>query len=844
MTGLIPERHEKQASLHEKEFSRRSFLRGSGAMIVGFSVAGAGLAGRAQAASPIDPYTSVIRDLSQVDSYLAIHADNTASVMSGGVEVGTGSATGWLMIAAEELDMELSQMKYVWPDTAVTVNPQIQTASSAGTKEIGPQIRSTAAYARQKLLQLASASLGVPVGALTVSKGVVSGGGKSVTYGDLLGGKLFNVTVPVGPIFFGSFSGSPNAAGLPSPTAPSLTGPTLDPGEGPTKPISQYKLVGTRVPRVDIPDIVTGRTTYAQNVRLPGMLHGRLVLPRGQAAYGSPPQVVSIDESSVKHIANVQVVRRGDLVGVVAPKEYDAIQAAAQLKIKWADPPPISGHGNLWKQMRAHDGAGLAPARDGSVGAEYGNRFGPVGNINAAFASAAHVLSGTYTYPYQIHAPIGPQCAIADVTPNGCRIFTYSQGPTSVPASIAALIGLPANKVRITVVAGSSLYGGGGGIGNPAGYAAVMSQIVGKPVRVQLMRWDEHSWDTAGAVGLFDLRAGIDAKGKIVAWEYTALQPPYVQGRSTVSELTGARPYPYPANAGTSPVETTANGVQYELPNWRVINKTLPLYGNYFATANMRASNSSQVTFGTEVMADELAYAAGMDPIEFRRLNVRKTQLPGSTQTGVSGSNTKPITPVTWSFNERFLNVLNTVAKASGWQPRVANSVKQTGDIVTGRGVSFGTRTWPVTFGAAVVEIELNKKTGKILVKHIYAAQDSGLSINPTGAEANIVGQVVMNTSRALVEEMRFDTKRVTSMDWVTYPILRFKDHPKVTPIVINFPDSEPAGAGDHVMEHVPPAIANAFFDATGVRIRHIPMTPGVVRATLAAGGSGIAGVS
>ena len=198
--------------------------------------------------------------------------------------------------------------------------------------------------------------------------------------------------------------------------------------------------------------------------------------------------------------------------------------------------------------------------------------------------------------------------------------------------------------------------------------------------------------------------------------------------------------------------------------------------------------------------------------------------------------------PVDWSFQERFVDALDAVAKASGWQPRVANSIKQTGNVVTGRGVSWGPRTAPATISAAIVEIEVNKKTGKILVKHIYAAQDSGLIVNPTGAEANIVGQVVMNTSRALLEEMRFDTKRVTSYDWVSYPILRFKDHPAVTPILISRPEIEPSGAGDHVMEHVAPAIANAFFDATGVRIRQVPMTPAVVRATLAAGGSGTAG--
>jgi CO/xanthine dehydrogenase Mo-binding subunit len=200
--------------------------------------------------------------------------------------------------------------------------------------------------------------------------------------------------------------------------------------------------------------------------------------------------------------------------------------------------------------------------------------------------------------------------------------------------------------------------------------------------------------------------------------------------------------------------------------------------------------------------------------------------------------------PVTWSFQDRFLAVLNSVATASNWQPRVAASNLSNNTVVTGRGVSFGPRAWPATFSAAVVEIEVNKKTGKILVKHIFAATDAGLAINPMGIENSIVGQVVMNTSRALLEEVTFNTKRQTSLDWVTYPILRFRDHPSVTPIIINRPDIPSAGTGDHVMEHVPSAIANAFFDATGVRIREVPMTPARVRAALATKGDGTLGVA
>jgi CO/xanthine dehydrogenase Mo-binding subunit len=431
-----------------------------------------------------------------------------------------------------------------------------------------------------------------------------------------------------------------------------------------------------------------------------------------------------------------------------------------------------------------------------------------------------------------MHAPIGPPVAVADVTPNGARIFVYGQGVSGIPARVARFLNLPANRVRATEFLGSSYHGGGNGGVNPAVGAAVMSQIAGKPVRLALMRWDEHGWDKFGATMLNDMRGGIDAQGKIVAWEYTQFSPAGTGSVITDQQL-GAT---YPAPSGLqSAIETSANGVQYELPNWRVIWKTLPVFEGYFPTGAMRASQSAQTVFGTEVFADELAYAAKMDPIAFRRLNIRTTQLNGSVQAGA--------VPVTWSFKERLLAPLDAVAKASNWQPRVAASNLSNANVVTGRGVSFGPRAWPMTPSAAAVEIEVDKKTGKILVKHIYAAQDSALVVNPEGVENSIVGQTTLNVSRALLEQVRFTKTRQTSLDWVTYPILRFKDAPKVTPIVINRPEIPMAGAADHVMEHIPAAIANAFFDATGVRIREVPMTPDRVRAALAAKGEGVLGV-
>jgi CO/xanthine dehydrogenase Mo-binding subunit len=567
------------------------------------------------------------------------------------------------------------------------------------------------------------------------------------------------------------------------------------------------------------------------------------VLPRGQGGYGSAATPVSVDASSISHIPGAQVVSRGNFVGVVAPKEYDAVQAAAILKVTWADPPAISGSGDLWKKMRADDAAGLARIDRGSIGAEYGGLFGPIGDVDGAMRSAAHVVSASYGYHYQIHAPIGPMCAVADVTPGGARVYTYAQGLQGMNGSIAAYLGLPPNRVRVTEYQGASYHGGGRGGVQPAVAAAVMSQIVGKPVRVQNMRWDEHGWDKFGAMFLFDLRGGIDANGNIVAFDRTDYSP--VQGGNVITEQQlGKTDSPTlgqnPKNMDQMTAEVTANGVQYEIPNWRVTWKALPLWLNYFPTGAMRASQSSQTTFSTEVFFDELAYAAKMDPIAFRRQNMRRTELDA-----VGPHTGEPLEPNgAFRFHERFSAVLNAVAAASNWQPRVAASNLSDAAIVTGRGVSFGPRTFEATISAAVVEIEVNKKTGKIVVKHIYAAQDNGMTVNPESVENTMSGQVVFNTSRALHEEVAFNSKRQTSLDWVTYPILRFKDAPRVTTIIINRPDLRPFGAGDHVMEHIPAAIANAFFDATGVRVREVPMTPARIRAAVAAQGQGTLGLA
>src|SRR6266566_6155793 len=379
MTGL----------LHEREFSRKNFLKGGGALIVGVSIAGT--AGKATAAG-IDPFASPgPGDPNAVDSFLIMHSDNTASLLSGRIELGQGSTTTLMMIAAEELDMDVSQMRHVAFDTGGPT-PSPNTGNTGGSSSIstgGPLVRMAAAQAKQALLAMAAANLGVAAGSLTVSKGVVSGGGKTVTYGQLIGDKLFNVKFAT---------------------------TTLNTGVAPAKPVSQYKQVGIARPnRYDIPEIVMGTKTYAANVRVPGMLHGRVVRPRGQGAYGDGinPVPLQVDAGSIKNLPDVQIVHVGNFLALVAPKEYDAIQAAAQLKVAWSDPPKIDPVGNIWAGMRRFDSAGQAPARIAAQGPTTPGLPGQLSSIEAAMASAAKTWGGTFKHHYQMHGPIGPNVAVA-----------------------------------------------------------------------------------------------------------------------------------------------------------------------------------------------------------------------------------------------------------------------------------------------------------------------------------------------------------------------------------------------------------------------------------------------
>jgi len=781
--------------LHEKEFSRKTFLKGGGAMIVGFSVLGA-LAGKARAGDSIDiagdsPFASNAIDQNQVDAWLTINADNTAWVKSGAIFQGTGSTTGVLMIAAEELDMDLSQLSLVQDDTDVTPNTGQKDASNTIVGGAGRGTRAAAAWARQTLLGMASTKLGVPVSALSVSKGVVSGGGKTVSYGDLIGGKLFHVTMPA------SYD-LQHADGI-------FTSAGLSAGTAPAKPIANYTVVGTSPQRFDIPGIVTGTSAYIQNVRVPGMLHGRVVRPRGQRAYGTGAPIVSVDESSISHIPGARVVRKGDFLGVVAPHEYDAIQAAAQLKVKWADPPKsLPAGGDEFATMRALDAAGKT---DGST--ESLNGVQNVGNVDRALASAAHVISASYGWPTQVHTPIGPQCSIAEVTAQGARIISGTQGVYTIRDYTAPLLGLPPDKVRVTAFPMGGCFGDGSQYRDVAAAAAVMSQTVGAPVRVQLMRWDEIGWDGTSPGTLFEIRAGIDNKGNIVAHDTTQYYPQYEQESVELTgQLTGTPLLPTYMDGNYWPAP------MYEIANNRYQYRAIPLEGQWVNAGWMRAGSSPHATFAGEQMIDELAHAANMDPVAFRLQNLTG----GDTRQGL-------------------IDVLNAATKAAAWQPKVAASKLSDADVVTGRGVAWSNVYLDNVPSAAVADVVVNKKTGKVTVKHVYQAFSAGLLISPGLVENQLIGGITQIVSRVMTEQVRFSRTNVVSSDFVSYPLLRFKDSPQITPIVLQRTDIAPQGVGEPVAVVAPAAVANAIFDATGVRIRTAPFTPARVRAALKAAG-------
>jgi len=748
--------------------SRRDLLK-SGALVIGFSllepvsrVFGQGL----QGGTPLSSTGGL--PPGQLDSWLAIAPDGTVSVFTSKVDLGTGTGTALGQIVAEELDLAVAKIRMEIGDTTRTVD-QGRTSASRTLERAGPQLRQAAAAARQELLRRASAELAVPASQLTVSDGVVSVAGNSartVSYASLVGGKRFDTTIQA--------SGEQWDLNLAADVKP--------------KDAKDYKIVGTSVARFDLPPKFTAQFVYAHDVRVPGMLHGRVVRP---AVVNSKP--TAVDETSLRGIPGiVRVVLKGNFVGVVAQTEWAAIRAARALKVTWSEPP-----------MRFPENPDAIFDYLKSTKPVAERVANTTGDVASSLRGAAKTFDATYRWPFQMHGMIGPSCAVADVRGSSATVWSGSQAPFITRNGIARLLGIRDEDVHFIYCEGSGCYGRLEPDDAPED-AALMSQVVGKPVRVQWMREDEHGWEPKGPPQLITIRSGLDTQGNVTAWDYVEQTVPWTDARLTpmlASRQTGIRPDENGVVLGG------ADGAPYVFANRKSTTATVPwvMTPNPLRTGNLRAPYSQARCFAAESQMDDMAAAAGVDPVEFR------------------------LRYLTGANNQRVAAVLRAAVERAKWQPRSSSgaaavrSATGRGNVVSGRGVAVSGMAGTVV--AQIADVDVDRSSGKVAVRKVTVAHDCGIIVNPDGLTNQIEGNVIQGTSRALMEEVSFDAAGVRNLNWNTYPIIRFRDVPEVDIVLIDQRGMPPFGGGEAASIATGAAIANAIFDAVGVRLRQVPFT-------------------
>ena len=746
--------------------TRRQFFARTGGFLIGFSLVDSAIAPRLMADTPPPPSPG------RLDAWLRIEKDEIITVFTDKVDIGMGLQTAFSQIVAEELDVAPHRVVFVMGDTALTPDQGGvggSTSISAGAKPL----RNASATARSLLVQMASTRLGVAPDRLQVKNGIVSVAGdesKSVSYGVLaaagdlkeslrISGRGFNLNVE---------------------------------GSGKPKDPSTYSVVGKPLRRADLEAKILGQAQYSTDVRVPGMLHARVVRPPGIGA-----TLVSVDESAARKIPGyVKTVVKGNFVGVVAGGEWPALRAARELKVTWSN-PAAEFPADVYQHIRS---ATPKVSREGLTR----------GDAAGALAAAARRIEAGYEWPFQAHATMGPGCAVADFRPDGVTtVWCGSQKNHALQKGLAGLLHVDLDRVRVIWVQDAGSYGRAG-YEDAAADAVLLSQAVGKPVRVQWSRSDMTAWGSKGPAATVDLTAGLAADGTVTAFQFTSrtlsgsevLYLPDTAGNFLAARLMGIAN----TSGGNEFVQLGDSCPAYEIPNVHSMAHVVPSFApaSPLAATHLRDPNGPAATFAVESFMDELAAATGSDPIEFRLKYLK---------------------------DPRAKAVLTAAADRAQWNPRQSKK-RDSAEVAAGRGVAYALRGG--TYVATIAEVEVNRRTGAIQVKRLVCAHDCGLIVNPDGLRGVVAANLIQSLSRALKEEVTFDRNKVTTVDWTTYRVARAPDIPEHVDIVLlNHPELPPSGAGEPSSRPTAAAIGNAVFDAVGVRIRRAPLTPERITAAL-----------
>ena len=705
--------------------------------------------------------------------FLAVHADGSVTGFNGHVDLGTGIRTALAQIVVEELGVAFASVSMVLGSTGASPD-QGATIASETIQVAAIPLRQAAATARAHLVAEAARRLGVDPARLYAQDGAIRL--DPATAANATNAANANLFVPIGELVAG------RSVRL-----------RIDP-DAPLKPRDRYTIVGVAQARTDIPGKATGTFQYVHDVRMPGMVHGRVVRPPYVGIDAGPHvgrSLIRVDEASVADVPGViAVVVEGDFVGVVAEREEHALEAMRRLAVVWRAPPMIPDLNAPEAALRDNPSTPRVLAQKGDV--------------ERALRGADDAMARTYVWPYQMHGSIGPSCAVADWREDGLTVWSGTQNPYPMRADLALLLDLPQDRIVVERLEAAGCYGRNCADDVTAD-AALLSRAVRRPVRVQLTREQEHAWEPKGAAQVIDVRGALDDEGGAAVYDFETRYPSNFAPTLPLI-LTGKVP---PLAEVTRMGDRTAVP-PYLFQNLRVTVHDMP---PIVRASWLRGVSALPNTFAHESFIDELAIAAEVDPIEYR---------------------------LRYLTDPRAIDLVRAVAERAEWQPHTTPFTHGArGDILYGRGFAYAVYvhgTFPGTaaaWAAWVADVAVNKVTGEVAVTRVVCGQDCGQVINPDGVRHQIHGNVIQATSRVLKEEVRFSQTGVASLEWGAYPILKFPDVPAIDVVMMERPDDPPLGAGESASVPSAAAITNAIFDATGVRFRELPLTPERVRAAL-----------